>query len=378
MDVSILRFQLQLIEIPAMHQLFPQAFSTYNRNLAPFLHQQYNDWYQSKPLQGLRILHHVPLVQNTLLKIACLAAAGAEVTVTNPDFMSPCPNAITALRAENIRFAPDMSALERDYFDIYLDCGAVCYQTLGVPRIGAIELTGSGDAAYRQLSPACPVISIDRSLTKQLETVFGMAESALLAITSLTNAALDNKNWMIFGFGKIGRGIAYLCSQHGYSVTVIDTNPDTVFQARELGLRALHVTDASMENSIKSADIIVTATGGCDVLGQYAKSWFEGKMLVNMGILDEFGPRFANHEILNAKQPINFVLSDPTPIEYIDAEMYAHNQAVLSLLSDDLPHGMHDMQQEFDNQTISRWCQYHSKNRCDIDRWFIRFDRLVA
>lgn len=353
---------------------FKDAFNKYPAPMAPFLHEQWRIWQETKPLKNLRIAHHVPVVENALLKIACLVAAGADVTLTNPDFMNPCTQTLAALQNENVRFVADRQTLKNETFDIYLDCGAALYTTLGAPKIGAIELTGTGDHAYRQLSPSCPVISIDKSLTKQLETVFGAAYSAAQAITMLTSAPMKNSKWVVFGFGKIGRGLAYLCLNNGYDITIIDTNHDARMQAQQLGIIVVDAKDiAAVQLALKNADIVMTATGGYDVLTAYQKSWFDGKILASMGILDEFGPRFSCDEILYEKMPINFSLNDPTPIEYIDPELYLHNQATLDLLTKKLANGVHNLPTDTDENIIERWCRHHLKSRTDIDRWFIQF-----
>lgn len=86
-------------------------FQLYPENKAPFLHKQFAEWKQSLPLLGLNVLHHVPLVPNTLLKIACLVVAGAKVVVTNPTFMSAHPKAIHALHETSIPYVEDTSTL---------------------------------------------------------------------------------------------------------------------------------------------------------------------------------------------------------------------------------------------------------------------------
>src|SRR5438046_1085048 len=83
-------------------------FHRYPKDKAPFLHKQYTEWKQSRPLSGLNVLHHVPLVPNTLLKIACLVSAGAKVVVTNPSFMSAHPEVIHALHEANIPYVEDI------------------------------------------------------------------------------------------------------------------------------------------------------------------------------------------------------------------------------------------------------------------------------
>ncbi len=68
------------------------------------MHRQLIDWYNKRPFTGIRVLHHVPVVPNTLLKIACLIEAGAEVTVTNPSFLSANSQAVASLRAASVRY----------------------------------------------------------------------------------------------------------------------------------------------------------------------------------------------------------------------------------------------------------------------------------
>ncbi len=360
-----------------MEKILQQAFTRYPAVQAPFLHRQYAEWVRTKPLQGLRIAHHFPLVQNTLLKIACLAAGGAEVTVTNPDFMQACPQSLDALKKNNITFVSDMQTLAGSSFDIYLDCGAVLYNTLGAPEIGAIELTGTGDQIYRSMTVACPVISVDRTLTKQLETIFGTAVSAMQAMTLLSGSSLHDTSWLVFGFGKIGRGLAYLCEQKGYNLTVVDICPEARKEAAKLNIKTIAANDVDAVGKVLAhTDVVVTATGGRDVLSAYPAAWFHHKILANMGIHDEFGPRFSAQEILYAKQPINFSLNDPTPIIYIDPEMYVHNQVTLDLLAGNLSHQVHNMRSALDNDTISQWCDYHAQTREEIERWFIQFQAV--
>lgn len=91
-------------------------------------------------------------------------------------------SAINALNNAGIRFVENLQSLNGEEFDLYFDCGAELYQNLGAPKIGAIELTGSGDEFYRQQTLSFPVVSIDRKLAKQLETVFCYDECLLLCL----------------------------------------------------------------------------------------------------------------------------------------------------------------------------------------------------
>ncbi|MCX7090628.1 MAG: adenosylhomocysteinase [Legionellales bacterium] len=356
-----------------MLQALLKYFTQYPQTDAPFMHKQFADWKKTRPLEGLHIVHHVPVVTNTLLKIACLVAAGAEVTVTNPSsFCTAQTEAIEALQTAGIRYVPELASIATEKFDLYFDCGAELYQALNVPRIGAIELTGSGDHYYRKHPPGFPVLSIDPTFTKQLETVFGCAESSHAAISQLTGINPATKSWIIFGFGKIGRGLAFFCRQHQVPVVVVDISPHQRSLAKNLGIETVGPQNLpALQSAVQQADIVVTATGKEAIMNAYPHAWFKDKMLANLGVYDEFGPQFSQEEVLNQKKPINFVLNDPTPIRYIDPEFYLHNMAALPLISTQYANGIHDVAHQLDKQLIEAWCQYHQFSADVIYDWFI-------
>lgn len=345
-------------------------FDEYVKEEAPFMHYQLKEWLNTRSLRGLRVLHHVPVVTNTLLKIACLIEAGAIVTVTNPSFMQPAAVAIESLHTAGIRYVADFDEIKDEPFDLYFDCGAELYQALGAPRMGAIELTASGDQFYRQQTLDFPVVSIDSTWTKQLETVFGCAESSHTAIAQLTGQNPAEKTWVIFGFGKIGRGLAYFCSQHDTPITIVDISETQRAAAQKLGLKAIDPqNNLALQHALAGADIVVTATGGKAVLDAYPYEWFKGKVLANMGIYDEYGSHFTEDEVLNRKAPVNFILKDPTPMKYIDPEFYIHNIAA-SFFRENLTAGVHALPEEVDQTILKRWCDYHAFPFDIIQQWF--------
>lgn len=265
-----------------------QYFDLYPTQIAPFLHEQRQIWAKTKPLNGLTVLNHVPVVPNSLLKIANLIEAGAKVVVTNP-----------------------------------------------------------------------------------METLFGAAVSTNEAITKLTNQNLNDKKWLVFGFGKIGRGICYFCHQNRTPLCVVDSDEQARITAQAFNIETIDPQDLkALELAILNADIIVTATGKKAVLDHYPKNWFQGKIMANMGVLDEFGPAFSKEEVLNEKTPVNFILNDPTPMKYIDPALYVHNQAVLELFNSDLNNGVSNLSKEVDEDIITRWCYHHQFSLQDIKKWF--------
>ena len=88
---------------------------------------------------------------------------------------------------------------------------------------------------------------------------------------------------------------------------------------------------------------MVTATGIRHALaGKFdaAKLAASETILANMGVEDEFGPEIPEERVLNRKQPLNFVLEEPTLLKYIDPTMALDNFGALQLLTCDLPAGL--------------------------------------
>ena len=154
----------------------------------------------------------------------------------------------------------------------------------------------------------------------------------------------------------------------------MDKSPKALDAAQKLGLEAiLHHDFAAIENALNKADVVITATGGEDVLHPYPKKWFAHKILVNLGVRDEYGPQFLSREVLNRKKPINFVLDDPTPIQFVDAELYVHAVSILDILNQDLTHTVHNLSAAEDERIITEWCRHHQLDSADIHRWFTTF-----
>lgn len=345
-------------------------FDTYTTVDAPFMHAQFAQLVHDRPFNKMKVIHHFPLVTNTLLKIACLVAAGADVTVTNPNFLKAHRSALDALQADNINYCDDLNKLQGMHFDIFFDCGAEIYQTLGNPNLGAVELTATGDNFYRSAHVNFPVLSIDKTYTKQLETVFGCASNVAASVKKIIDVDITNKKWLLVGFGKIGRGLGFYCKHNGIEVIASDIDVAARATAEGLGISSVDPNNLEMfKDALQQIDVVITATGIANVMSVYPKQWFANKILVNMGIADEFGPAFNINEIVNNKLPVNFVLHDPTPMKYIDPTFYAHNEAGLELLKEQWQ-GIRSLSTEIDNSIIERWCQFHNEDRSLIEKWF--------
>ena len=340
-------------------QSFDDVFRYYSPKKAPFLHQMRAEVLQQKPFKGLRIAHNIPLVNNTLMKIACLVAGGAEVSVTCPSFLQAHDSAIAVLHNESIEYVPTPADFAGRSFDMLLDCNAELGAVL-TPTVGAIEVTQGGANRYRAMHPNYPVISVDDSLTKQIETCIGTGEGMARALEMLLPDRINDIQQIgIFGFGKVGKGIAFALKRRQKNVTIFEPNTQSREVAKSLSFKTYNVDKHTVYQHLPSLDCIITATGieNCMSLS-FDDEPFRGKILTNVGVTNEWGSKFAAHPLLlNEGWPINFLLDDPTPMEYIDPVMYAHNLSVFALKS--TPPGVYALEDSIDTQIVERWKAFH-------------------
>ena len=330
----------------------------------PFLLKMRSEWGETKPLAGIRILNNTPLTLDTLCKVDVLLHAGAVVTLTRTQSIRPTIEEKTYpyISELGIEYVPEHDALKgRDNeFDFILDCSAEIANIVK-PRQGIIELTQSGTQIYRNLTTHVPIISVDDSKLKNLETFLGTAEGFLRAFKFFSPCPITHGPVVIFGYGKVGSGVAYSLLKETQDITVIDTSPKALEMAKAKGLNALSFFEKEkVTQAISSAHTIITASGVKNLISDsYPSSLFAGKILPNVGAEDEFGPRFSDEQVLANKQPLNFSLPNPTKMRYLDPIFYAHNLGCQIILGQQLEPGYHPFPLGIDSEILKTWKKYY-------------------
>jgi adenosylhomocysteinase len=293
----------------------------------PFLRRAKLRAMRGRPYDGLKILHNVPLTGETVCKIEVLAVGGADLVVTSPSFMTPDPSSVDVLQRAGVEFRAEYRFTEE--FDVVLDCGGEL-QSLVTPRLGTCELTGTGSLRYRAADPAYPVIAVDESRVKDLEALLGTGRAFVHAFRHLVDEPIDGMAFLVFGYGKVGRGIVRALSPYTREIGVVDADHDTVTAARSAGCDAMHAGERErVESWARKAFAVVTATGVPGVVSAgYDAGAFRGAYLANMGGEDEFGDAFAPENVLHRKRPVNFAAGDPDAMRYLDPVFHAHNLGV--------------------------------------------------
>ena len=281
----------------------------------PALAAQAARWNDERPLDGLRILCGTPLFLNTTAQFAALLAGGAELEVVYSDELGFDPGLPDFLRAIGIpvRHGADEAVASGAVYDAVLDC---CALNRDVPvRLGFCELTRSGVHAYEENPPGKPVFAADSGRIKSIETMLGTGDGCLRGLRHV-GIDPDGKTVLLFGHGRVGRGIEYSLKNAGAVVRIADPAEGKPF----------------IPSMLDGVDVVVSATGILHALAPYAPLLLaSGAALVNMGAGDEFGPDVPPERAVNAKRPVNFLLEEPPATRYIDPTLALHNAGILEL-----------------------------------------------
>ncbi len=317
----------------SVHKIEEFLKGRYTKEDYPTLEAQFQLWEQTKPLEGLRVVDVTPIFSNTLLKHRALLAAGAELILGESSFISADKTVLEFCKSElGLQIATPQSLTSSD---IILDCAASYINTTAT--VGYVELTRSGIEKYRAANVRC--YAADSSRIKRLETELGTGESFFRAMSSLGYNQWQGKRLVVFGSGKVGRGIVRYGQSYGADIAVV-SDPN-------MGIEGLQIVDhrdkKRVDELVEGAYCIVMATG---VEGALSKTVSLGAinnsnaLLANMGAEDEYGDSIPADRTLCSKRTINFILDEPTHLRYIDATMALHNYGAEYLVKHPNSHGI--------------------------------------
>ena len=323
----------------------------------PLLRALIERYVEEQPFRNCRVAFGHILVRNSMAVAEALVAGGAELVLSDAHH-SPAADAVMGELAG--LGVPVLSVAEAaQAADLFLDVNAV----LGRVRTpqAAAEVTRTGIFHYQTID--CPVISADDCRAKRIEGFFGTGDGFLRAWRQLLpDDPPEGKRVVQFGYGKIGRGVAYRCRAAGLEVTVADINEVGRQRAAAEGFPVLDAaSNAELQSMLKAADIIISVTGIPGVIGQtLSPEWLRAgsAVLVNLGAEDEYGPEFDEGEILGGKQvPLNFHLAQPTLNRYVDAPLAAHVLALEAWVqqSEAYPPGIHPLPEAMDRWLVTEW-----------------------
>jgi len=128
-----------------------------------------------------------------------------------------------------------------------------------------------------------PAININDSVTKsKFDNKYGCKESLVDSIRRATDLMLAGKVAVVAGYGDVGKGSAASLAGAGCRVIVTEIDPICALQAAMDGFAV-----KKMDNAVKEANIVVTATGNKNILTERHFRAMKDKAIVcNIGHFD--------------------------------------------------------------------------------------------
>jgi adenosylhomocysteinase len=263
-----------------------------------------------KPLKGARIAGCLHMTIQTAVLIETLVELGAEVTWSSCNIFSTQDHAAAAIAAAGISVYAwkGMTNEEFDWcieqtlwfgedrkpLNMILDDGGDLtnmvfdqYPELAAGIRGLSEETTTGvHRLYERMRKGTllvPAININDSVTKsKFDNKYGCRESLVDAIRRATDVMLAGKVAVVAGYGDVGKGSAQSLSSQGVRVIVTEIDPICALQAAMDGYEV-----KKMDDAVKRADIIVTATGNKDiVVERHFRAMKHNAIVCNIGHFD--------------------------------------------------------------------------------------------
>lgn len=264
----------------------------------------------SQPLKGARIAGCLHMTIQTAVLIETLVALGAEVTWSSCNIFSTQDHAAAAVAAAGISVYAwkGLTAEEFDWcveqtlffgedrkpLNMILDDGGDLtnmvldqYPELVSGIKGLSEETTTGvHRLYERMKNGTltiPAINVNDSVTKsKFDNKYGCKESLVDAIRRATDIMMAGKVAAVAGYGDVGKGSAASLRGAGARVIISEIDPICALQAAMDGFEVKKMMDA-----VKEADIVVTATGNKDIIGEAHFRAMKDKAIVcNIGHFD--------------------------------------------------------------------------------------------
>lgn len=264
----------------------------------------------SKPLHGARIAGCLHMTIQTAVLIETLRELGAEVTWSSCNIFSTQDHAAAAIAESGVPVYAWKGMNEEEFdwcieqtlffgdhrkpLNMILDDGGDLTNMVldrfpemisGIKGISEETTTGVLRLKEREKNGtlALPAININDSVTKsKFDNKYGCKESLVDAIRRATDVMLAGKVAVVAGYGDVGKGSAASLRGAGARVVVTEIDPICALQASMDGYQVKRMDDA-----VKEADLVVTATGNKDIIiDRHFRNMKDKAIVCNIGHFD--------------------------------------------------------------------------------------------
>jgi adenosylhomocysteinase len=161
------------------------------------------------------------------------------------------------------------------------------WQRVAAQIRGVSEETTTGVHRLYQMAQAgellFPAINVNDSVTKsKFDNLYGCRESLADGIKRATDTMIAGKTAVVCGYGDVGKGSAQSMRGFGARVIVTEIDPICALQAAMEGYEV-----RTLDEVVSAADILITATGCCDVItGRHMEQMKNEAIVCNIGHFD--------------------------------------------------------------------------------------------
>jgi adenosylhomocysteinase len=194
-----------------------------------------------------------------------------------------------------------------------------------------------------------PAINVNDSVTKsKFDNKYGCRESLVDAIRRATDLMMAGKVAVVAGFGDVGKGSADSLRDSKVRVIVTEIDPICALQAAMEGYEV-----KKMDDAVKEADIIVTATGNVNIVtDRHFRAMKHNAVVCNIGHFDnEIDMAWLNDNYGNSKDTIKPQV-DKYTVDGKDIIVLAEGRLVN--LGCAMGHPSFVMSNSFTNQTLAQ------------------------
>ncbi len=355
-----------------------------------------------KPLKGARIAGCLHMTIQTAVLIETLVELGAEVSWSSCNIFSTQDHAAAAIAAAGISVYAwkGMTAEEFDWcieqtlhfgeekqpLNMILDDGGDLTNMVldKFPELvegirGLSEETTTGvHRLYERMNKGTlplPAFNVNDSVTKsKFDNKYGCRESLVDGIRRATDLMLAGKVAVVAGFGDVGKGSAESLKNAGVRVIVTEIDPICALQAAMSGYEV-----KKMEDAVKNADIVVTATGNKDIITEKIfRSLKQNAVVCNIGHFDnEIDMAWLNNNYGSTKDEIKPQV-DKYTIDGKDIIVLAEGRLVN--LGCATGHPSFVMSASFTNQTLAQMELWNNPGKYENKVYVLpkKLDEMVA
>lgn len=272
----------------------------------PVLQELDRRFRKEQPLADVKIGMALHTEAKTGMLAVTLANAGARVALASCNPLSTDDSVAEALRAEyGLEVHARKGESEKEYYanlnsvlnifpDYVIDDGADLIATAHTKRRDALknikggnEETTTGVARLKAMAAEgrleFPLMDVNDAKMKYLfDNRYGTGQSAFDGWMNATNLIVAGKRMVVAGYGWCGKGVAMRAKGLGAIVTVTEVDPVKAIEARMDGFEV-----KPMREAVRSAEILMTATGCRDVVAEDDfKNMRDGCVIGNVGHFD--------------------------------------------------------------------------------------------